>query len=168
MSDTKVSSVDMGIRLTAPPANSEQRVNHSAWFITINSNKGADQCDVSRLANEWHAYMRRMFGEDKLVARFIEFNITEHTYKKHIKHVNSRIVTELGQHAMGGRVHSHIFFQVEHYSSIKLNRYVMEDMIINAIKTCPLDSVYINWKLVGHAGAAIEAYMSKYVREANS
>lgn len=163
---TQPTVTDLGIRLTAPDEFTK-RPKHSAFFITINTNKGETVCDVQSLAREFHALLIKIFGKHEELANIIKILTPGDDYFSKVQHVESEVVVEKGQHPKGGRVHAHILLQMKHFTMVHVDKYALEDRIVTSIGTCPLTSVYINIKSVGYA-ANLRGYFTKYVREADS
>lgn len=160
---TPATVTDLGIRLV-PPDSFTKRPKHSAFFITINTNKGETVCNVPALAREFHALLLKTFGSHEELANIIKIMQPGDTYESKVKDAQTELVVEKGQDPRGGRVHAHILLQMRHYTMVHVDKYALEDVIIRNIHTCNLSSVYINIKSVGYA-ANLREYFTKYVQE---
>lgn len=158
-----VTVVDLGVRLSAPDSFIKQP-KHSAFFITINTNKGDTVCNARLLAHELHNILKELFSTIENIASILTFHNAGDTYEKIVK-TDVEFVVEKGQDPRGGRVHAHVLIQFKHFTSIHINKYALEEYVIRNIHTCPLDSVYINIKSVGYA-ANLRSYFTKYTKDA--
>lgn len=151
----------LGVRVDARPSGTP-RVKHSAFFITINTNKGGGQCDSGKLAQEFDDLLDELFGVEKNFYDIIKFLVPGHTVNKNIKDVDNMYVTEVGQ--IMGRVHGHVLSQIRHTSRIHINRYKLEEFFIRRVKTCKLSSLHIHIKCVGYS-LNLGSYFRKYYRK---
>lgn len=138
------------------------RPKHSAWFLTISTNKGSRQCNTEELAEEFHDTLMEMCERGGL-EEIMVFEGKDHALSTHLEHCDARVVVETGSHPKGSRVHGHILLQVKHFSKVKLDRGRINDFIASRITCVPLESLYIHWKMVGYT-LNIEEYMNKFTK----
>lgn len=145
-----------------------RKAKHSAWFITVNTNRypeGERMVD----AGSFHQALLNMVSERGLET-ILDFAGTEpdgtvHALPTHLARSSARVVTEIGNHPKGGRVHGHVMLATRHFSHIRLNRRA----IVNFLKpqiyaNPPLTNLYVNWRLVNVTNLyRIEDYMEKYM-----
>jgi hypothetical protein len=145
------------------------RQKHSAWFLTISSNKF--EADNPGLKETFHAAMLGMVGEgyERGISSILDFSrgAPGDNFDNNVQFVESRVVTEIGGDPRGGRVHGHILINIRHTSKIWLSRAGITNWIlprINPVLAEPLTKLYIHWQNVGYS-INIEEYMEKH--EAN-
>lgn len=136
------------------------RAKHSAWFLTISTNKGERQCDVNRLSEEFYQTLLNMCEREGLT-QILDFKPAGHALSTHLDLSAASVVVEVGNHPKGSRVHAHILLNVRHFSQVALNRTAINDYVVSRIETVPLENLYINWKIVGYS-LNIEEYMNKF------
>jgi len=160
-SGKNVSVTGMGARFDgAGTTSKEKRAKHSAWFLTISTNKGEKQCDTRMLAQEFHQVLKLMCQE-KGLEEIVTFKPKGHALSTHLDRSHARLVVEVGSHPKGSRVHAHILLNIRHFSQVALDRTMINDFITSRIQTVALSNLYINWKMVGYS-LNIEEYMNKY------
>jgi hypothetical protein len=142
-----------------------RKAKHSAWFITINTNRYPRDVDTG----SFHQALLDMVSEEGLEA-ILDFagsepDDTPHALSTHLARSSARVVTEIGNHPKGGRVHGHVMLATRHFSRIRLTRGGIVDFLIRRIDaTPPLRNLYVNWRLVGVTNLyRIEDYMEKYM-----
>lgn len=162
----RVSVQDLGVGRT-PRSRPVEVIKHSAFFITINTNKGAIHCDIDALIPEFRAALRDLYGRPGLRAGLIRFLVPGEGMEKVIS-TDSRFKVEIGQHPKGSRVHSHALYQVKHQTMIRLNIPVIYQFILERIRSCPLTNLYVHIDVVPFAESDIMAYLNKYIDDANT
>ena len=104
--------------------NLARRKQESNFFITINSNQAptaADDVDASLTAMD---KMLKELSKESVMATYIKFGPKHEAYRDDkfadvINKIDWKAATEMGPNQ--GRVHSHIWLTVSHYSQIQIN-----------------------------------------------
>ena len=161
---------DLGVRIGEPaPAIRDGRpIKRSAFFVTVNTNKGHGHCDVRKLANELHAAIKALLGDEGLEAGLIKFLLEDETGTygsfEDIVEMQEMLVVEIGHHEKGGRVHSHFTVQFRHYTKLHLNKDVITHFILSRITSCKLYSLYVHIDSVAHSSGLLD-YFTKNLEE---
>lgn len=142
----------------------EQRVKHSGFLITVNTNFRPRSNDESwamgyRLENA----MRSMLTHQGL-SKIITFQGEGHSYSdRYVKDVKAQFAVEVGHQAKGTRIHSHTLLHIAHMSHIRLSIPAIKQHVISSINDPRIKSVYVNIRMVRN-DRNLEEYLKKDMR----
>ncbi len=126
-----------GKSYTDPKSDGEEkprRLQESNFFITINPNKKHADVDAAHAAGVMWNVLQKLFAPDK-VYKLITLGpknadvYGDDIYEEVIRTIETTPTVEVGDKA--GRMHSHIIFEIEHFSQVQVNIPVLRALYID-------------------------------------
>lgn len=141
----------------------QKRLNHSNWFLTINTNKqfkDPDNPEMLAFVNKFYEVMGKIF-EGNNVKKYIK--IKEDGVKftpDKFREIDVQYTVERGSN--NGQIHAHVLVAVSHRTQITLDFTAIKEKVKEEME---LPNIYFLSKLFRNASHNLEDYINKDVKE---
>lgn len=154
MTGIQVETTDLGVRIANIASRNKDKIKHSGFLITINTNYNPKQNEgnATECAEKLRSAVYDLLHDTDKLEKIIKFLIPGHTFsREYIKKVQGEFVIERGRHSKGSRIHAHATLHIDHYSKIHLDIPKIKEVLLPYFAdgcTCDIKNLYINVRAI--------------------